>query len=214
MTVITISREYGTLGDEIAQGVADQMNMPVADKATFRNLLAEYGLINFTDFYETEHSMLDRFVQSNQDVISVLNEGIKGYAKDDNVIIRGRGGFAILQNYSNVLNVLIQEPLETRAWKHIQKTEVYVDEDAVQFVKEKDNVRTSFLHTYYGVKQVEAGMFDLVIDSSIIPVDLAVKWICEMAEYLKDNPQTRMPSTQTIEVDPIMLDAVRKQLQK
>ncbi len=215
MAVITISREFGNNGDKVTKGISEALNMPIVDKETLNTLLSQYGMVSFKEFYDTDHSFMDRFFGVNEDYVRLLNQAIQTYARQDNLIIQGRGGFAILQGFCNVINVLIKTPFEKRV-KNAMESEGIEDLAAAEkLVEQHDRIRNGFLQAYYGVKAEDASKFDLVIDTSIVPVEMAVRWICEMAVHLDtETPTEFCQATSTIKLDSNMVEAARKSLNR
>ncbi len=215
MAVITISREFGNNGDKVSEGLSKVLKMPIVDKETISKLLSEYGMVSFKEFYDTDHSFMDRFFGVNEDYIKLLNQAIQTYASLDNVIIQGRGGFAVLQGYCNVINVLIKTPFEKRVKNVMESHEISDKGEAEKLVEQHDRIRSGFLQAYYGIKVDDASKFDLVIDTSIVPVDMAVGWISEMARLLEnESPSEFCQSTGTIKLDDNMLTVAKKGLHR
>lgn len=215
MAVITISREFGNNGDKVAEGVSQALNMPIVDKETMSTLLSQYGMVSFKEFYDTDHSFMDRFFGVNEDYVKLLNQAIQTYARQDNLIIMGRGGFAVLQGFCNVINILIKTPFDKRV-KNVMEDQGIADlDEAEKLVEQHDRIRMGFLQSYYGIKSDDASKFDLVIDTSIVPVEMAVRWISEMAHHLDTEIPTEFcQATSTIRLDSNMVDAARKSLNR
>lgn len=215
MAVITISREFGNNGDKVAEGVSKALNMPIVDKETISTLLSEYGMVSFKEFYDTDHSFMDRFFGVNEDYVKLLNQAIQTYARLDNVLIQGRGGFAVLQGYCNVINVMIKTPFEKRVKYSMEELNISDKGEAEKLVEQHDRIRSGFLQAYYGVSMNDAGKFDLVIDTSLVPVEMAVRWICEMAIHLDTAMPTEFcQATGTIKLDSNMVEVARKSLHR
>lgn len=109
MAVITISREYGSAGDIIAKSIADSLGYQLVDKKLIEEILIKYGLLEFNDLYNSEHGVWGRFDTEKNRIVKMLNKTIMAFARRDNCVIIGRGAFAVLQNYPNVINVFIRE---------------------------------------------------------------------------------------------------------
>lgn len=208
MAVITISREFANKGDLITEELAKLTGWPVVDKDMLSNLLSEYGMVGFEDFYDAGHGFFDRFSQSNSAYIDMLNKAIKAYAKLDNVIILGRGGFAVLQGYSNVLNVLVKAPREARL-AYLMESEELNAEAADAVLTQNDKARETFLHVYYGLHYGDTSMFDLMLDSSLLSVEMAAQFIADAAHYLDANSPAHGNSTRLIEGNNVLDEAVR-----
>ena len=61
MAIITISRQMGSLGDEIAKSVADKLNYEYIDKPEITEALADYGLRVHEKFDEKGLSFWESF---------------------------------------------------------------------------------------------------------------------------------------------------------
>ena len=61
MSVITISREFGSEGDTIAEKVAQALGYHLVDKAVIGSLLSQYGLVEFEKDYDVLPGFRERF---------------------------------------------------------------------------------------------------------------------------------------------------------
>ena len=86
-------------------------------------------------------------------------------------------------------------------------------EKAETLVKESDRVRSTFLQSWYGVRWDTAGMFDLVVDTSKVPCDLAVRWILEVHDAMGEIQAEGQPAMDTLQVDSLLAKAVADTLE-
>jgi len=212
MAIITISREYGSDGDQICQGIVSAKPYVLVDKKDMGKVLSQYGMISFGDFYDADHVFMDRFDKDKDSIVKMLNQTILAFARQDNIIIQGRGGFAVLQGYSNVLNILIKAPFAVRVSHVMKAMEISSQKEAEKLVEQNDRVRKSFLQTYYGIKLDDSKQFDLVIDTGKIPDELAVRWIVEASDWLDKQKDGLGRNVKTILVDSVLEDVVKKSL--
>jgi len=210
MAVITISREFGSDGDLISKKVAQTLDYSLFDKDTIEKVLVQYGMVTFNSVYNSDQSIWDRFDLGRTEMVRMLNSTIQAFAKLDNNVIVGRGGFIVLNGFDNVLNVCIVSSFDKRVSNVMKANNIEVREEAEAIVRQNDNVRKSFLQSYYHVKHTEASWFNLTIDSDLIPVDVASKWIIEAAELLGKKEIDPKAGTSSIEVDPVLANAVAK----
>jgi cytidylate kinase len=85
---------------------------------------------------------------------------------------------------------------------------------AEELVKENDRVRRAFVEEFYKVPWGTVNAFDLVINTGKISPDMAVAWIINAAQDLKSQSYAGMPTTSSIKVDRIMVDAVSEALER
>jgi len=144
MTVITISRQYGSGGDQIAERLCKILGYQQFDKQMIIQAAVEAGISEkeVYDYSEDNHrvqSFLDRLfsrssamgtvpiwgavgdiylpqeVQLSEDVMqSLVQKAIRSAHHIGNMIILGRGSQVVLQNEPDTLHVRIEAPLEDR----------------------------------------------------------------------------------------------------
>ena len=208
MAVITISRELGSDGTIIAKQTAETLGYPLVDKTTIEHILSQYGFVHFGKDYETVPNFWERLDPSKGNMITMLNRVILAMACYDNLVILGRGSFAVLGGYADVLNVRIQSPLPVRIKRIMKEQNIKDPFTAESLVKESDKVRSAFIQSWYNVRWDQAEAFDLIFDTSKIPAEMASRWISEAAKKIKSVQGNNKPTTQTILVDQELARAV------
>lgn len=209
MAVITFSRQFSQESETIIKRVAELCKIPIVDKSKLAELLSEYGLIDFESFYDAEHNFIDRFDSGNEAYIEMMNKAVLAFAKRDNLIILGRGGFSLLKEYGNVLNVLLKASKEQRAADLIRSEGVTEGDSALMIIEQRDNVREKFLSTYYGIRSLDAEDFDLVFDMGKISPEVIAQLISQAYEDLNNRVDDDRPSTTSIETDKVLFEAVK-----
>lgn len=212
MTTITLSREIGSNGTKIARQVAEILGYRFADKRTFEEILQQYGLVKFEDFYDSAPGFWARFDSANLQIIAMLNKTILGMARLGNVVILGRGGYAALGGYADVLHVRIQAPFSLRVQRVMEDQGLAAD-DAATFVAQNDRARAMFVKGFYESDYYTTGQFHLVLDTAVVPVERAAAWIVEATRSLSDRRSKDALTTQTIEVDPVLASAISEVLE-
>lgn len=214
MTVITISREFGSVGDLLAERVAAALNYHFVDKAFVSSVLCQYGLAEFDLEYEKQPGFWESFdtEKANRRAIMVttLNRLVRTIAQHGNVVILGRSGFAVLSGLADVLHVRVHAPLGDRI-ETVRLEQGISLEAATLEVKEKDKSRTAFIESFYRVPWHDTNAFDIAINTSAVPVGVATRWVVEAAKLKSSVPGSK-PTLQQIEIDPVMMLAVTEKL--
>jgi len=208
MSVITISREFGSDGSYIAEKVAQALGYHFVDKKTMEDVLIQYGFVEFDKEYDAAHGFWARFDTRTLEMVKMLNRIIQAVARHGNVVILGRGSFAILSGYADVLNVRIQAPLPIRRARVMTQQKIAEPEQAEAIIKEADRVRATFIESYYGVHWDVASAFDVVIDTGKVTPDLAVTWLADAAKSMPARTAGEARTTSALEVDQILASAV------
>lgn len=213
MPVITISREIGSQGDTIAEKTANRLGYQLVDKNILEKVFCQYGFVDFTETYD-ESGFWARFNPRRAEMITMYNNVIEGIVQHGNVVLLGRGGFAVLKGYADVLNVRIQAPFALRV-KRVMENQVFDSwAKAEEFVIESDRVRKEFVESIYGKQWDSVASFDLVIDTRKISPDMAVNWLETVAKRLSHLMPGETPTTRSIEIDPVLQDTIAQVLDR
>jgi cytidylate kinase len=202
MTVITISRQYGSEGDEIAANLCQILGYQLFNKQLMMKVASEVGLtegevIDFTEDQHRVRSFLDRLLgnpaplvtQSHSwsevkvidaaDSIPLVQSIIRAAYKHDNIVIVGRGGQAVLHNDPGALHVRIEAPLDTRISRVQLREGLTTYELAHDVVVQHDRAAADYLKRYYNVDWSDALLYHLIINTG--------RWSIESASYLIVN---------------------------
>jgi len=213
MPILTISREFGSGGGEMAQKVAQSLGYHLADKRTFETILRAYGLVEFGKEYDTLPSFWDHFntlkMERREILIGTLNQAILALAGHGRVVLVGRGNFAVLRGFADVLHVRVQAPLSLRVKRVIeQQPELAGSSVAEALVKENDRLQKVFVETVYGAQWESIKAFDLTIDTQKVPLDLAASWLVQAVKVLPAAGTPHLRTTAELQVDRILAAAV------
>jgi cytidylate kinase len=211
MSVITISREFGSEGDRIAQKVAQTLHYHFVDQKFIGIILGQYGYVEFDKEYATLPTFWERFDaqrEKQRDVmVSMLNRVILAVAQHGNVVLLGRSGFEVLSRFADVFHVRLQAPVSVRV-QRVMAQQNLPFEHAEAVVKKSDRVRVAFVEEFYRVPWNSIHAFDLVINTGKVSPDLATDWIIAAARTLDTSLEIENPTVASIGVDRIMAEAV------
>lgn len=212
MGVITISRQIGSEGTFIAKQVAEQLGLSFVDKQDIEKVMHEYGFSGFDEVYDSLPTFWERFDQHRYRTVDFLLAVMRAFAKVGNVVMLGRGGFGLLQGYTDVLNVRIKAPLEVRVQRK-QKERGGTEEQARKALIDQELVRTSFVQSDLQYNQRDVSLFDLVIDTGIVPPETATLWIADAYQQLMKRPRIDAKTSRAdLVVDDVLLKLVEKML--
>lgn len=214
MSVITISREFGSGGDLLAQSVARTLGYHLVDKAFVGAVLCEYGVAEFDVEYEKQPGFWESFdverAVRRDIMVRMLNKVIRAAARHGNVVILGRSGYAILAGLADVLHVRLHAPVADRI-ETVRIEQNLSSEDAAAQVKEKDRIRTAFIESFYHVPWNALHGFDIAINTTRVPVEVATRWVIEAVGLRVPSPGDK-PTTKQLEIDVVMAQAVAERL--
>jgi len=216
MAVVTISREFGSLGSLVAEGAARTLGYHLADKSTIEAVLKDFGLVKFGEEYQHIPSFWERFDaqrrEHRQHAITLLNKCRCALAGHDNVVLVGRGGFAVLAGLADVLHVRIQAPTRLRIRRLVESPDIGDPGIAEQEVSKSDALQKQFIKSVYGLEWDNTSAFDLVIDTGKIPPGLAAEMIVKATRELKVSTTGGDRTIANLNQDQVLRDAVAEVL--
>jgi len=184
--VITVEREYGSGGGEIAKKVADRLGWKlwdhlltneiarlmecdcrvVEERAEKRDPLT-YRL--FRAFMRGSHEgslNAPRMKMADADCIREVTERVvKQVAERGNCVIVGRGSAYYLQKRADAFHVFVYAPVEEKV-RRLQ-AQGKTSQEAAQLIESVDRDRGAFIKQYFGVDWPDRQRFDLMINSTI-----------------------------------------------
>ena len=180
MSIVTISRQLGSLGMEIAQGVAEKLSYEYVDKKKVTEALAPYGLFapDVEKFDEKKPTFWDSLEIQKKKFLHALEAVIYDFAGKGNVVIVGRGGQVLLKDLPGVLHARIIAPFEIRL-KRILATEGGGEKKASRGLHQSDRDSAGFLRSFFDVDWDDRNLYDLMINTEKLSAETGVKLIVE-----------------------------------
>ena len=180
--IISISREHGTNGKEIAREVAEKLGVAFYDKEEMKEFAISHSLaqnVNSDDELYKFYLSLD----AEKDAIIKQAETIKAIAADGDCVIVGRASDYILKDNPNLIKIFLYAPLEYRINR---VKEMYNDtyKEAKKHVLDSDKSRASYYEVISNQAWGKKENYDLCINCEI-GNDKLVKVICEYIENKK-----------------------------
>jgi len=196
MAVITLSREMGSRGDDVARLVAERLGLRLAGREIINRAAREAGAPEVALAEIDELGLLG--VKPSAAALRLYREKVTAVihelAADGDVLLVGRGGQMILADRPDVLHVRI---IASRALRLalVQERCRVPAEVAEARIDASDAARTGFLKRHFGVRGDEAYLYDLVINMVHMDVSAAVDLVCLAAARLESTPQARDQSS-------------------
>ena len=196
--VITITRQFGSMGRPIAQKLAQRLGINYYDRDIV-DMTAKEMNVPVSVIGELEEAVQGKFFRMKyplgmgtsdmqNDIFDTQRKLIQGIADKESCIIVGRCSDYILHEYPNSLHVFIYAPDEIRYETCIQKFCMQPDE-ARRMMLEVDKARERYHKTYAGYLPQDYRYKDLMLDSSLLGVDGTVTYLEQLVNLYvtKDN---------------------------
>jgi len=216
MSVVTISNEFGSLGSIIAENTAKELGYHLTDKSTVEAMFKEFGMPSLQEEYESIPGFWDRFAvekkNRRQNLLSMLDHSLCAMARFGDVVIVGRGGFAVLAGLADVLNVRIQAPAQLRMHRLVDSPAIGDPDMAERAIRNNDQLKKTFVKSVYGREWDSASAYDLVIDTGKIAPDLATDMIVKATKALNVTGKDGERTTADLHEDKMLIAAVDEAL--
>lgn len=202
MATITISRQFGSHGDTVAQLLCDRLGYRYFDKNLMLGLAAQSGLApemveDLPDEKRRAKTLVERLFgtyaapygdpdtwaaavaaeRQEQLTVERIKYLIRAAYDEGNVVIIGRGGQAVLGGLPHALHVRLTAPKEERVRRHAERAGLTI-EAAAEIVTKRDMASHDFVQRYFGIDRRDPAHYDLVINmarfSPVQAVDLIV----------------------------------------
>lgn len=191
--VITISRQFGSMGRTIARQMAEELDIEFYDRDIVEETAKRMGLPvsvisakeeNANSIYFKRQYPLGMGVSNMQDeIFSIQKNIIEDLAKQESCIIVGRCADSVLADMPNRLSVYIYAPYEKRLENctQILKMEEKV---ARKMIREVDRSRELY-HRRYCPEYVDAfSNRDILIDSGRFGIEKTARILVDLVQDL------------------------------
>jgi cytidylate kinase len=175
MSTIAISRLIGSEAGKVAQRVTEILGYDIVNKGVLEGIFRQYGLTKFGELYTSPPNFWDLANARNLEIVSMLNETMEALAHRGRTVVLGRGGYAALQKFADVLNVRLQAPFPVRVQRIMARENLTNRWRTEQRIKADDAARQKFISRFYNQSWDIGSNFDLVIDTNTISVEMAAE---------------------------------------
>ncbi len=204
--IVTIARQVGSGGREVGELLAKELGFEYHDKSLI-NLAAEKSGISHDVLKNTDEKATPSFLYSIamggmgmvpfshgmpydtpvNDRLFVLQSGIiEELAKANSCVFIGRCADFVLRDFPNVVKVFVYADPERRAQVIAQRNQISIGEAKNLSVK-LDKKRASYYGYYTSRKWGRSENYDLMIDTTRIGTEGAVKIIKEYVNHIKEE---------------------------
>ena len=203
-TIITIGRQYGSGGREIAKMVAEKYGIPYYDKGLLTRAAKEsgfceemlashderptnsflYNLVMDTYSFGYNSSFVD--VPISQKIFLAQFDTIKKIASEGPCVIVGRCADYALSEFDNCVHVFIHSDEEHKIKRIMERNQVS-EKEAKEMMVKKDKQRQSYYNYYSSKKWGRADTYDLTINSGKLGLQGTVDLITQYIDDVEKN---------------------------
>ena len=203
--VITINREAGSGGKEIAEKLGELLGVKVYGKEILATIREKYNLTeedvekikatkpgwwaDFCRFYKqfgtTAAIAYESFEVDSKQLYQEEEQLLKDLASQESCIIVGRTGFHIFKDNPDAMRLLIIADPECRVKRLMERQNV--DEQGAREIMERaDKARENYTKSFAGTSRYDARNYDMVINVSGFTTG-------QVARFLAENVRRKYP---------------------
>lgn len=194
--IISIGREFGSAGHEIAERLAKRYGLPLYDHNLLDEVAASHNMDSqeLQEYDEMKHNkFLYRSINgmssspadnvANMQFNFLLDKAEKGQS----FVIVGRCSETILKDYEGLVSVFIIGDMESKVAR-VQHLYGKSEKEAERFIREKDRKRKKYHDSHCKSKWSDSHTYDLSLNSSKLGFEGSV-------DFLADYIDRRMKGT-------------------
>ena len=181
--IITIGRQNGSSGREIARLLAQKLNVKCYDKEIVdeaakhsdfsRDLINAYDEKGMSAFllHAGGYGLNENF-RLNMEVVSAQFDAIRDIASKEDCVFVGRCADYVLREYEGLVKIFVTGEMDTKV-KRIASIEKLRYDDAKDLVEKRNKIRRSYHNRYSKYKWGDSRYYDLLINTSKVGIDNA-----------------------------------------
>lgn len=203
--VITVNRECGSGGREIAYKLGEKLGLKVYDRDLLENVSKQFDITkedmdrvkaqkpnwwsDFCRFYQQFGAVASiDTINPKPTPLSLFNAERKlllEVAEKEPCIVVGRAGFHIFRDHPNAFHLLILADKDARV-KRISEKQHLSEEESSKIIDRIDEERETFTHTVANTSRYDARHYDIVLNVTGLTTD-------SVANFLADNIKKKYP---------------------
>ena len=196
--IITISRQFGSNGREIARKLAEYLDISYYNKEIMEKIAQDMGVC--ADFFKDQNQDANGlFTIESKGILGLRNiaelsvntqfydlasEFIEGISKREDAVIVGRCADYILKENPDVIRVFCYSDIEERIKWSIEEYKVPAKQ-AQKIVQEKDTQRARFYEFYTNQKWGNPKNYTLMINTSKMTTEETVHLLASLYDVKK-----------------------------
>ena len=205
--IITVGRQYGSGGREVAKKLAEIMNVSFYDKELLTEASKDSGICQeVMETYDEKQGKRGFFsmmgnIQGRMDPAGMYLEmplnhriflaqfdTIRRIADQGPCVIVGRCADYVLRDHENVLNVFIKASMEERV-KRISRLYELDPMKAEESIRKADKQRATYYNYYATGTWGDVSNYHLTMDTGVLGIDGAVELIRRGVELQQDKAE-------------------------
>jgi cytidylate kinase len=183
MNVITVSREYGAGGGEVARRLAERLGWELLDRELLTQAAAVERMVDadIEALDEQALTLVDRLRlhPPHERYMRGLKEAAQAAAARGNVVLVGRGTRFLVGETADQFRLRLVAPLTWRA-ERMARLAGWSHADALARCAKIDHSRERFMRYFFGESSTRPSAYDLVVNTGRVSLDDVVDFVAAL----------------------------------
>lgn len=173
MPIVAITREMGSLGKDVAEGLGDALDLPVvyrevieplADRMRVRKSHVKRLLDGSAGLFERLSS--DKTSMSIFSADEILNSALSGTG----AVIRGWGATHLLREVPHAVCVRVCAPFEVRKQRMLERLDTSDADKVSEEIRQNDEAHTAIMRRHFSLQWGEPENYDVVLNTQRVSI--------------------------------------------
>lgn len=202
--VITISRQTGSMGKEIADALAHRLNVPVITRDfVMSHWLPEVASKHELHMLEESPAFFLKLSSQGNSFAEYLENRLKDYLLEQPAIVFGLGAQIIFAQDPAALHIKIIASQEVRV-RRIMQVHSLEKKDAERFLELTDRKHKKYISTLYGRDWSDPLLYHIVLNTDFLSVEKGASLLHFMAENMLNGAPSPSDSSEKEEIKPVV----------
>jgi cytidylate kinase len=173
MPIVAITREMGSLGKDVAEGLGDALDLPVvyrevieplADRMRVRKSHVKRLLDGSAGLFERLSS--DKTSMSIFSADEILNSALSGTG----AVIRGWGATHLLREVPHAVCVRVCAPFEVRKQRMLERLDTSDADKVSEEIRQNDEAHSAIMRRHFSLQWGEPENYDVVLNTQRVSI--------------------------------------------
>ncbi|HYG53912.1 MAG TPA: cytidylate kinase-like family protein [Burkholderiales bacterium] len=172
MPLVAITREMGSLGKDVAQGLSEALNVPLVYHEVIDHLADRMRVrkSHVVRLLEGSAGLLERLTADKTSMAIFTADEIVNMAQNGGAVIRGWGATHLLRDVPHAVCVRVCAPFEVRKRRMMERTSTAEDDKVADEIQKNDEAHTAIMRRNFQVQWTDAEHYDLVLNTERVSV--------------------------------------------
>lgn len=182
MPLVAITREMGSLGKDVANGLSEALGVPVIyheviDHLADRMRVRKSHVIRLLD---GKARLFERLTADKTSLSIFSADEIVNMALGKGAVIRGWGATHLLREVPHAVCVRVCAPLEVRKRRMMERVGSDDERAVAEEIGQNDEAHTAIMRRHFSLRWTEPEHYDLVLNTERVSVDECVDGVLSL----------------------------------